>query len=215
LSRVSDSIAGGLTFPFLAPFALQHLRAPEEIVGVFLSLQTGASAASNLLWSHLGDNRGNRKLLVCSAVAALLPSALALASLMVPRVPLGTWLGVPFTLPLAVFTLAFIPQGFAMSGMNIGQTNYLLDLAPNRRRPTYVAFSQMLMFPLAWWPVAGALLIGHSRFALGFGVALVAAVGTLAMVVRLQEPRAADLGLEEGTDAPDSRLGEHDPAAGG
>jgi MFS family permease len=210
-SRVFDAIGGGLTVPFMAPFALQHWKAPEEVIGVFLACQAGAGALSNLLWSQISDKRGNRRVLIWSSTASVVTSVMVLTSLALPRVPLGTWVGVPFTLPLALFSLAFIPQGVAMSGLAMGQTNYLLDIAPNRRRATYVAFSSLIGFPLAWWPVAGALIIGEARFPLGFGIALAATVLSLLNACRLREPRAADLGLEAATVPPEDRAS----AAGG
>jgi len=213
-SRACDAVAGGLTIPYMAPFALQYLKAQESVVGIFLFCQAGAGAASNLLWSYLGDRRGNRKLLMVSSAASVLPAAIALLSLAVPPVPLGTWFGVPFTLRLLVFSIAFIPLGFWVSGMAMGQTNYLLDIAPNRRRSTYLAFSSLVAFPLAWWPVGGALIIGESRFVLGFTVALAAAIGTFVTTVRLQEPRAAHLGLGDAPVAV-AHTDERSAAAGG
>jgi MFS family permease len=214
LSRIFDAIAGGLTVPFMAPFALQYWRAPEEVIGVFLSLQAGAGAVSNLLWSRISDRQGNRKLLIVSSAASIMTSALVLTSLALPPLRLGAWSGVTFTLPLAVFSLAFIPQGFAMSGLAMGQTNYLLDIAPNRRRATYVAFSSLVMFPLAWWPVAGALIIGESRFVLAFAVALTAAIASFTNAWRLREPRAADLARAADDDR-SARPEDHASAAGG
>ncbi len=202
LSRIFDAVSGGLTLPFMAPFALEYWKAPEEVIGLFLSCQAGASAVSNLLWSHISDKQGNRRLLIISSAASVATAALVLLSLAMPPTRLGTWFGVPFTLPLAVFSLAFIPQGFAMSGLAMGQTNYLLDIAPNRRRVTYLAFSSVVMLPLAWWPVVGALLIGESRFVLAFVVALLAALASFTNAWRLREPRAADLGLKAGLPPP-------------
>lgn len=213
LSRVCDAVGGGLTVPYMAAFALQQLDAPEETVGLFLALQAGAGALSNLFWSYIGDKRGNRRLLILSAYTAVFPAAVALASLVIPATPLGMWFGVPVTLRLAVFSLAFIPQGCAMSGMTMGQTNYLLDIAPNRRRATYVAFSSLVGFPLAWWPVAGALIIGGARYSLGFAVALLAAVATVVIVTRLREPRAEELAEADGS--PILPACEHVSAAGG
>ncbi|MGQ9731902.1 MAG: MFS transporter [Candidatus Zipacnadales bacterium] len=195
-ANVLTAIASGLTVPYMAPFALQSLGAPEAVVGVFLSCQASAGAVSNILWSYVGDRRGNRKLLMWSSVAGVLPAILALLALAIPPTPLGTWFGVPFTLRLAVFALAFVPLGFSMSGTTMGQTNFLLDLAPSQRRPTYLAFSQLVMFPLAWWPVGGAFIIGDSRFAWGFGLAVVASVAACIVVAQLREPRAADLGIQ-------------------
>jgi len=192
LSRVFDAIGGGLTVPFMAPFALQHWHAPEQIIGVFLAGQAGAGALSNLVWSQVSDRRGNRQVLIWASTASVTTAAMVLTSFLLPNVPLGTWVGVPFTLPLALFSLAFIPQGVAMSGLGMGQTNYLLDIAPNRRRATYVAFSSLIGFPLAWWPLAGALIIGEARFALGFAVALAATAASLLNACRLREPRAVD-----------------------
>jgi Major Facilitator Superfamily len=211
-SRVFGAIAAGSSGPFLVPFALERLGAPTSVVGAFLTIMAAASAGSNLLWSWVGDRLGNRKLLIWSAAAAVLPAAIALVALAVPPVPLGTWFGLPMTLQLAVFSLAFIPLGSAGPGQDIGQTNFLLDIAPEQRRSTYLGFSYLLMLPLACWPVAGALVIGGSRFGLGFGVATAAAAAMLLTVTRLGEPRAGDLGLLP-TDEPAAHC--HPLAAGG
>jgi len=194
-SRVFGAIAFGSSGPFLVPFALEVLKAPQSVVGAFLTIMAAASAGSNVLWSRIGDRRGNRKLLIWSSATAALPAAIALLSPAVPATPLGTWFGLPLTLRLAVFSLAFIPLGFAAPGQDIGQTNFLLDIAPERRRSTYLGFSYVVMLPLAWWPVVGALMIGHARFALAFAVGTLAAAATVLIVTRLGEPRAGDLGL--------------------
>jgi MFS family permease len=194
-SRIFGQIASGFSLPFLVPFALEGLKAPEQVCGVFLAIMATASAGSNVVWSYLGDKRGNRKLLIWSSVMGVLPATIALLSLVVPATPLGSWSGIQVSLRLAVFSLAFVPLGFATTGQQMGQTNFLLDIAPDRRRPTYLGFSYLVMFPLSWAPVAGALVIGEARFALSFAIATVAAAATVLTVTRLREPRADDLGL--------------------
>ncbi len=194
-SRAFGTLASGFSLPFLVPFALEGLHAPEQVCGIFLSIMAAASAGSNVVWSYIGDKRGNRKLLIWSGVMGVLPAAIALLAIIVPAVPLGRWLGVPMSLRLAVFSLAFVPLGFATAGQAMGQINFLLDIAPDRRRPTYLGFSYLVMFPLSWAPLLGALVIGESRFALGFAIATAAAIATVLTVLRLREPRADDLGL--------------------
>ncbi len=196
IAQVVGAIGFGVSVPFMTPFALEELHAPTALVGIFLACQTGAAALSNLIWSYVGDKRGNRKLLIWSGVAGVLPALIALLSSLVPATEIGTLFGVKFTYQLAVFTLAFIPLGFSMTGQMIGQLNFLLDIAPNRRRATYLAFSHLFRFPLAWWPVAGALLIGRTSFVFGFAIAIICSAVTLYLVTRLGEPRAQELGLE-------------------
>jgi len=211
-SRAFGAIAAGSSGPFLVPFALEVLKAPQAVVGAFLVVMAAASAGSNLLWSRIGDTQGNRKLLIWSSATAVLPAAIALVSLAVPPAPLGTWFGLPLTLRLAVFSLAFIPLGFAAPGQDIGQTNFLLDIAPERRRSAYLGFSYLVMLPLAWWPVVGALIIGTARFSLAFALGSLAAAAALLTVTRLDEPRADDLGLAE---APAPEPGLQSVPAGG
>ena len=208
-ARVSAMIAAGMCLPYLVPFALEQLEAPHKLIGLLISVTAASSAVANLVWSQLGDKRGNRVLLLAASSLAVAPSLLALLCHVVPDVPLGTWLGIPMTSRLALVVLAFVPMGCAKSGLAMGQTNFLLDIAPNRRRSTYLGYSFVLMAPLAWWPVIGALVIGKDRFALAFGLAAIAAATTVFLVSRLREPRAEELGLNK-PDADDTHI-----AAGG
>ena len=213
-ARIFRDISFGFTFPFMAAFAIEQLMAPASVVGIFLAIQAGAGALSNLIWSRLSDKGGNRRTLIWSSIAGLLPPIIALSSYVIPDTPLGTLFGTAFTLRLAVFCLAFFPLGFTMSGQMMGQTNFLLDIAPNRRRPTYLAFSFLVGFPLAWCPAVAALVIGESRFALGFGLALIAAIATVVTTTRLREPRADELGLNgDAETGPDDD--SHRPIAAG
>ncbi|HJN15082.1 MAG TPA: hypothetical protein QGH10_06320, partial [Armatimonadota bacterium] len=192
-ARVSGMIAAGMSLPYLVPFALERLEAPQKLIGVLLSVMAASSAGANLIWSRLGDRRGNRALLMAASTLAVAPSVIALSCYFVPDVALGVWFGIPMTTRLLLLILAFVPMGCAKSGMAMGQTNFLLDIAPNRRRSTYLGYSFVLMAPLAWWPVVGALIIGNDRFGLAFALAACSAMVTVFLVSRLREPRAEDL----------------------
>jgi MFS family permease len=183
-------LAMSLTTPFIVPYGFQRFHLSAGAVGVFLIANQLAYSLSSFVWSYLSDAQGNRRLLlVTSGLVVLIPVAMLAA----PLVPVGSTvalLGLVVSAPVAYLTAVFVLLGLASGGLVLGYNNYLLEVAPPRKRSTYLGFLSTLNLFLSWTPLAGALLIGSANhFALGFALATVAALVCLYNVLRLGEVR--------------------------
>ncbi len=67
-----------MAMPFYAVFAYSVLGFSEASVGVFVSLWVGSGVVSNYVWGKLADSRGNRIVLVLTALIALAPPLVVL-----------------------------------------------------------------------------------------------------------------------------------------
>lgn len=176
--------------PFYVVFAKQQLGAPDAIVGLYISAMTVARFASNLFWSPLGDRRGNRLVLQLSALIRMAVPVLALA---LP--PLLRWSALPARsarqdqLLYYLFGLVFVAYGIALSGQNLANMTYLLDIAPEYERPAYVGLVNTILGVVSFVPVLGATLLDHFGFQFLFIVTfLISFAGVLASGT-LHEPR--------------------------
>lgn len=181
--------------PFIVPYALKHLGIAVAAVGAFIiARQLGFSLASSL-WSYISDHFGNRLLLLITSSMALLIPLLMLGMSMVQPDSALTVIGLSVDLQVAYLVAVFAIVGTTTSGRDLGHSNYLLEVAPARKRATYLGFMSAVMLPLAWSPFLASLLIGRAdRFMLAFGLSLAAALICLYNVVRLSEVRFEENG---------------------
>ncbi len=201
VTRCLAVIMLGLTLPFVVPYALSQLGIAPAAVGLFVICKVLTYSLSNLLWSRVSDYNGNRRLLILSAFVALLALSLVLVVHLLPATPLYLFGRPQVDLRVAFVGLIFACFGFSNAGQEIGYTNFLLELIPERRRPTYLAVYYLFWLPLCWVPVLGALLIGsQQRFMLGFSLAMLLCVTMVAYTFRLREVRETEA---EGEGEPD------------
>ena len=192
-SRLGMAISYGLVVPFLVPYAYANLGMTEAMVGIAVASRVICYAMLNILWSRLSARHGNRALLVAAGLVNLLGISLVLITPLLPAIPLGTLFGLQFDLRLALLMLVFGAVGAADSGQNTGQNSYLLEYAPERTRPVYLAIYYLLAFPLAFMPVLTAVLIGQSgRFVSAFAIGAVAALLNVGLYASLRRLRGDD-----------------------
>lgn len=165
----------GLTLaPFFVVYARKYLAIPAATVGVYLSLQMAGAAGSNLLWGWLSDVKGNRSVLIGTALSGAAAALLALFT--------------PSSLPW-LFGGVFLLLGMTLSGMRVGYSNYLWEMAAEETRPVCVALQNTVLAPLTLAPLAVGLLTNWLSYPLLFASAAVAWGVTLLLALRLGEPR--------------------------
>jgi MFS family permease len=165
---------GGVALPFYVLYAKDTLNVDLGIVGIFISAQMLGGIFSNILWARLSDFMGNRRVIqVCVFLRVLIP----ITALLIPG-------------ELShIYILVFILIGFVTSAEVIGPTNFLLDMAPDDMRPTYVSLTGTLTAPIMFFPLIGGLLLQHISYRSVFILAAVSVAGGLVLSHFLEEPR--------------------------
>ena len=171
--------ASGVALPFYILYCRRLLGVPEAAVGIYLSVQMAGSMAAVPLWAHLNDRRGPRTLVRSVAVLSVIVPA---GALVVALAPITAALG-RIALGAVFFLLAA-----ATAGSFMGYTNYLLAIAPEERRPTYIGIMNTLFAVTTFLPLLGGVLLNLTSFAALFGVAAALAAVGAGMALRLPPP---------------------------
>ncbi len=152
-------------FAFFVVRARQLLPNAEALVGTFLILQSAGSGAAALIGGLLVDHVGSWAAIRAAAFAQILaPIAAVLAGLGVA--------------PLPLYLLVFFLMGFVNGAAWWSFSAYLLDMAPEDRRPIYLATSGVLSSITVLSPViVGALMEVVWPEAVFAGSAVLAVVG--------------------------------------
>jgi len=174
------------------PYAIKALGLAEAIVGVLVMVATAFALPTNFLWSRIADRSGNRLLLLTAIGGYLLAPPLALASYYVPAVPLNLpGLG-PTDLRGVVFIAAFVLAVTMSRGYWMGAMNYLLEISPEDRRPSYQAFVSVLSAPFTLVPVLAGWVAQVATFRATFVASGAFTLCMLLVIHRLGEPRKGD-----------------------
>jgi MFS family permease len=166
--------AAGLALPFYVLFARDVQKIGLGAVGLLLSAQMLGRVLSNILWAHLSDFVGNRRVIQISALVGLTVPLIALLSRSQSEF---------------LFLVMFFLIGFFFSGRLIGKTNYLLDIAGSKDRPTYISLTGTLMFPISLFPLIGGVIVQYVSYRIMFLLTAVFILFGLILSARLKEPK--------------------------
>lgn len=166
--------ASALALPFYVLYAKNMLKIRLGMVGIFLAAQMLGSVLSNFLWAHLSDFVGNKRVLQVSALLAL-------------TVPLVAIIKIPNLSFL--FILLFLLVGFFTAGYTIGKTNFLLNIAPQKDRLSYISLNGTLTFPVAIFPLIGGAIVQHISYNFLFVITIAAVLIGFLLSLRLREPK--------------------------
>jgi hypothetical protein len=152
-----------LAEPFYAVFALDILGAPASMVGFYLSAMTLAGIVSNLLWRKVAQVRGTLLMLKAASLLTILAPLLA---------ALLPWLmrSVGFTVeryglvPAYLFTGVFLLAGSGESGRTIGLSSFLLDIAPDEERASYIGLAHTMLGFVSLLPILSGAVIDQVGF---------------------------------------------------
>lgn len=173
VSQFIMNLAVGMA-PFFVVHARQAFVSNAGIVGIFLSAQMAGAALSNILWGWMADRFGNKSVIVGSLLSGAIATALALI--------------LPQLLPLA-YSAVFVLVGTMLSGMRIGYSNFILEMAPTPIRANCVALKNTLLAPAALFPLVVGSVITVSSFEMVFGATLVLLLAGAWYSLRLTDPR--------------------------
>ncbi len=167
-----------MALPFYIIYSSERLGLPEESVGIFLSIQMVGMIISNLLWGRLSDRIGNKIVLNLTAAVSTAAPIIALLATVTPALR-----------GLVGFGAVFFFVGFAMSGLRLGHSNYMLDLAPEKERPMYLGFMNTFVAPVLLLSAIGGVVVELTSYETLFAIALGASALALVFGAQLEEPR--------------------------
>lgn len=175
---------GQIAEPFYIIYATEMLNLPQSIAGIFVAIWALAGALSNLGWGWVSDRHGNRRLLsLTTSIASLGPILMLAGPLAVGAAGLGE------TALVAALGLAFLAVGSAADGNMIASMTYLLEIAPEDERPTYLGLANTILGVGALLPVLGGFLVVQIGYQGTFIVGACFALLALAASRRLVEVR--------------------------
>jgi MFS family permease len=165
-----------LGLPFYVIFAKKFLYIPTSIAGIFLSVQMAGYLSSNLLWGYLSNNKSNRLVLFLSAVCSAICPVVLLLSILT-------------RIPLALYGSIFFFLGATIAGLDMGYTNYLLEIAPEEERPIYVGFLNTIVGPTIFLSAVGGLIIQLSSFTFLYSLVLLVSIVSIFLSLSLGETK--------------------------
>jgi MFS family permease len=151
----------GLATPFYVQHATKELLLPQGIIGTFVIAQTVAGVAASAILGWTCEHKGTQHVIRIGSAAAIMCPLFALATHIV-----GSHLA--FAYPLAYVFLGIINSTWVM-----GFFNYLLEIAPEGMRPTYIGISNFVMGILTLVPMLGGWLLEITSYTVLFGTATV------------------------------------------
>jgi Na+/melibiose symporter-like transporter len=161
-----------LGLPFYIIFAKNVLFIPTYIAGLFLSVQMVGYLSSNILWGRLSNKKSNCLVLLLSAICSAIPPFLLLLNIFIK-------------MPIYIYSAIFFFLGATMSGMDMGYTNHLLEIAPEEKRPIYVGFLNTIVGPTIFLSALGGLIIQVSSFAFLYSLVFLVSIGSILLSLSL------------------------------
>jgi MFS family permease len=148
-----------LATPFYVVHATDVLSLPEAVVGTFVAAQQVAGMASGALLGPISDRWG-------PATTIRIGSAITVAGplfALVAHVADGGLL-------IQAYPIVYAALGIHYSSSMLGFYNYLLEIAPNDMRPSYIGLGNTIMGILTLAPTVGGWLLQATSYTVLFGI---------------------------------------------
>lgn len=119
-----------LVIPFYSIFAREVTGTEVSGLGLFVIANSLAMVLSSYFWGRFAD-RSSKHVMATGGLFGIAGALISLSFLVIPG---------NYQTPL-IFSAVFLVAGFAHAGIRMGRKTYLVDAAPEKDRPLYVAVS--------------------------------------------------------------------------
>jgi MFS family permease len=172
---------------FFVAFGKVALGLPDRSAAMFLSLRMVSEICGSLVLGRISDGHGNRRVIMISTWLGVLTFGLATASALLAYLPAaGT---PPPALCATLLSAAFLALGLLQAARDMGEFNYMLDIAPGLKRTSYLSFANAFLLPLSLLPIGVGILVPFSGYLPLFGAATLVSGVAIVASRRLDEPR--------------------------
>ncbi len=131
-----------LSLPFIVLDAKTKINLDAHTLGLFISAQMSGAMVSNILWGKL-SSKGNNRTTVSSAIMLSIISIL----------------GAFIANSAAGYALLFFIIGGSMDGVRLGFGNLIAIIAPEDKRPVYIAIQSNLSSIGIFFSIPGGFLL--------------------------------------------------------
>lgn len=128
--------------PFVILDAKEQIGLDGKTIGLFVSLQMLGAMLSNLLWGYLASKHQNKAIILISFSAAIMSMFLAF---------MGSFIW--------VYGLLFFLIGGAIDGFKLAFGNLIIIIAPEDKRPVYLALQSNLTSIGLFFALPGSLIL--------------------------------------------------------
>jgi len=173
-----------LVIPFYAIFAREITGTEVSSLGIFVIANSLAMVFSSYLWGRFAD-RSSKNVMAAGGFVGLIGATAALSFLFIP----SSW-----QTPLA-FSSVFFIAGFAHAGIRLGRKTYLVDAAPEKERPLYVAVSNTLVGLIT--VLSAVMGFGADLFGVEWLIGIFGVIMLTGIVVSLRLPEADEMVVSE------------------
>lgn len=161
-----------LVTPFYVVHATDVLDLPLSVVGSFVAAQQVAAVASGALLGLASDRWGPRLTLRVGSALSIVGPVFALVAHLADG-----------GLLVRAYPLVYVALGIYQSSTMLGFYNYLLEIAPDDVRPSYIGLGNTIMGVLALAPTLGGWLLEATSYTVLFVVT--AGLASLGFLVAL------------------------------
>ena len=167
-----------LAASFYVIYATQVAGQPEAAVGLFFTAQTIGGAIAGLSLGSVAARQGAQRVVQISVVLDLLTILLALGMALSGAPAQLAWL----------FPVIFALLGMVDASIMLGYFNYVLDIAPEAERATYVGLTNTLAGLLAAAPLVGGWLLEQTSYTFLFGLTALLVLPAVLLALTLPRP---------------------------
>ncbi|WP_457597666.1 MFS transporter [Hydrogenimonas sp.] len=162
-----------LAMPFVILDAKETMHLGGKEVGILITLQMVGAMLSNALWGRLGSLGRYRLVAILSILCKLLATILAFVAH-----------------DIVTYGAIFFLFGAAGDGSRIASSNLILILAPEAKRPLYVAVQMNLVSLGMFFPILGGLLMELGSFTTLYAVTAALLAVALGLAFGLRDKAA-------------------------
>ncbi|BDY12647.1 MFS transporter [Hydrogenimonas cancrithermarum] len=159
-----------IALPFIILDAKETIDLTGTAIGLLITTQMIGAMVSNIVWGKLGA--AGRYRLIANIAIAMQLAAVVLAF---------------FADSLPTYMLIFFLFGAAADGNRIASSNLILILAPEAKRPLYVAVQMNIVSLGMFFSILGGFVLHFGSYTLLYAIAAAALLFALVMSFRLKD----------------------------
>ncbi|MBN1582886.1 MAG: MFS transporter [Anaerolineae bacterium] len=171
-----------LASPFYMTYALDRLGLPAQVAGRYTSIGVMGSILAAMIFGWINERYGSKRVIVIGiAITTLIPIYALLAPSLFPD---PAWLAWGYGLVFFFFNMS-------MSSMMPGWITYVLEHAPEAKRPTYVGLTNTINGINMLFSALGGVILqwSGSNYHLLFGITIAGVLLAWPVSLSLPEPR--------------------------